>query len=221
MGTNRNYRRTPRRPTRVRAATGDIFLILVEGEATEIGYFGELRLRLARKAAAVVVWHGDHTDPVGMVREALRLRAERAERAKKGSTEPYNQTWVVVDGERQNDPRRKQLVAAIQLAEAEAIHVALSIPSFEFWLLLHYEFTTRPFDGCSAVAKALKKHIKNYKKTEVPVADLFQRVGVAIKNAARCHAHWKVAGGDRNPSTAVDKLVCELNDSARSDVRLF
>lgn len=99
--------------------------------------------------------------------------------------------------------------------------VALSIPSFEFWLLLHYDFTTGAFDGCAAVKKALKKFIKDYEKADLPLNDLLGRIGTAMKHAAQCRKHWETVGGDLNPSTAVDRLLEALNDSARSDMRLF
>jgi len=217
----RSYTRTPRRPTSARPATGHTFLIVVEGESTEPAYLQEVRTRLKRRAAAVLVQHGRHTDPIGIVREALNLREAKAQQAAQSQTVPYDQVWVVFDRETQNHPRSKQVPAALQLATANGIHAAQSIPSFEFWLLLHFEFTTKAFDGCPAVKKALKKFIKDYEKSDLPLSDLLDRVGTAMKHAAKCHGHWETAGGDHNPSTHVDKLLRELNDSARADVRLF
>jgi hypothetical protein len=219
---HRNYGRKPERPTTPRQATGQTFLILVEGEATELVYLEEVRRRLDRKAAAVVVFHGDHTDPVGIVREAIKLRDEKAARAaRSAATEAYDQTWVVFDRETQNHPRREQVPEAIKLARANLVRVALSIPSFEFWLLLHYEYTTKAFDGYDACKKALKRFIRDYEKSNLPLVELMDLLSTAIKHAAQCHQHWRAAGGDRNPSTHVDELLLELNDSARAQVRLF
>lgn len=217
----RNYGGSPKRREPTRPATGHTFLIVVEGEATETSYLHELRSRLKRKSAAVVVFHGDHTDPEGIVKEAVRLRSGRVEKSKQSAIEPYDQVWVVFDREKQNDPRKKQVPAAVALAQAEGIKVALSIPSFEYWLLLHYEHTTKGFDGCAAVKRALKKHIRDYEKGALPLRDLFDRIGTAITHGKRCRQHWMTAGGDKNPSTDVDLLLHELNDSAPADVRLF
>lgn len=218
----RNYGRKlePREP--LRPATGDTFLIIVEGGATEIAYLEEVRRRLNRKAAAVLVFHGDHTDPIGIVREAIKLRDEKAGLAvRSAATDAFDQTWVVFDRESQNHPRREQMPEAIRLAEEKNVLIALSIPSFEFWLLLHYEFTTKAFDGCDPCKKALKKFIKDYEKSNLPLDELMALLPNAILHATRCHAHWERVGGDNNPSTAVDKLLYQLNDSARADVRLF
>lgn len=112
--SHRNYKRSIQRPAAVRQATGHTFLIVVEGKATEPAYLEEVKLRLKRRAAAILVQHGDHTDPVGIVREAMKLRDARAANA---NTEPYDQVWVVFDRETQNHPRRKQVPAALELAE--------------------------------------------------------------------------------------------------------
>ncbi len=220
MGANRKraYAGTPKRPTPTRPATGHTFLIVVEGAATEPAYLDGVKLKLKRKAAAVVVRHGDHTDPVGIVNEAIKLLNAHAANPNK---EPYDQVWVVFDRETQNHPRRKQVPAAQKLAEENNIRVALSVPSFEFWLLLHFRFTMAAFDSCAAVKKELKKFIKDYEKSDLPLEDLLSRIGTAVNNASKCHNHWNAAGGDHNPSTHVDKLLRELNDSARAEDRLF
>lgn len=41
-----------------------------------------------------------------------------------------------------------------------------SMPSIEFWFLLHYKNTTRHFGTSKAVIKELRKHIPQYDKTE-------------------------------------------------------
>lgn len=214
----RSYGGKVQRPEPVRPATGHTFLIVVEGEATEPAYLGEVRSRLKRKAAAVVVQHGNHTDPVGIVREAIKRRDEQAA---KPNSAPYDQVWAVFDRETQNHPRLTQVPAALELAVANGIQVALSVPSIEFWLFLHFDYTTKAFDGCAAVKKALKKFIKDYEKSDLPLDDLIGRVKTAMKHAAKCHGHWETAGGDGNPSTHLDKLIQALNDSARAEMRLF
>ena len=211
-------RRNARCPRDQRPATGHTFLIVVEGEATEPAYLEGVKLRLKRRAATIVVQHGDHTDPVGIVREAVKLRDAQAANPNKA---PYDQVWVVFDRETQNHPRRKQVPAAQKLAEGNNVRVALSVPSFEFWLLLHFRFTMAAFDSCAAVKKELKKFIKDYEKSDLPLEDLLSRIGTAVNHASKCHGHWEAAGGDRNPSTHVDQLLRELNDSARAEDRLF
>lgn len=211
----------PQRKMPTKAASGDTFLIVVEGKETEPLYLEAVRVRLQRKAAQIKVYHGAHTDPEGIVREAIKLKQEQKEKARKGPTEPYDQVWVVLDRENKNHPRRTQFPKAQQLANDNDIRVAHSIPSFEFWLLLHFEFTTAACHDCAAVLKKLKRFISNYSKSALPLDDLLSRIQIAMKHAAQCHNHWATAPGDGYPSTHVDKLLKELNDSTPADLRLF
>jgi len=40
-----------------------------------------------------------------------------------------------------------------------------SMPSIEFWFLIHYQNTNRHFNDASAVERELKRHLENYEKT--------------------------------------------------------
>ena len=216
----RSYEGKPQRPEVARPATGETFLIVVEGKATEPAYLKRIRAKLNLKAFAVEIVHGDHTDPIGIVKEAIDLRDRQAAKAGKSAvTEPFDRTWVVFDRERQNHHRREEMPKALELAAAHGIEVALSIPTFEYWLLLHYDFTTKAFDGCKAAVKALKKFIAQYDKGDLPLDELIPKVGQAVRHAQKCRKHWDGAGGDKNPSTDVDLLIVALSAAAHEDCR--
>ena len=209
------------RPGDAAQASGKSILAVVEGKQTELIYLEALREELQLSAARVVILHRSVTDPLNIVREAIRLQDEQVERTKKAITVPYDEVWVVFDSERQDHPRRKQIPAAIDLARQKGISIALSTPSFEYWLLLHYAFTTAAFSDCDDVIAALKKYITKYTKNDLPMADLLKRVGDAVCNAGRCHTHWRDCGGDGNPRTYVDLLVASMNGSTGPSFRLF
>ena len=218
----RNYNRSYARTVPSKQSDGKTFLIVVEGKQTERLYFDEFRKRLELKAADVVIEHAGATDPQNMVTTAVTLRDKRAEAAKKSVLlAPYDEVWVVFDREATHHVRGKQLPAAISKAAEEEISVALSNPSFEFWLLLHYVFTTKPFSDAQAVIRELKKHIPKYKKRLFPLDELFALLRTAIKNASACLAHHKAAQGDGNPSTEAHLLVTSLNNSAAPVFRLI
>ncbi|MDD4000554.1 MAG: RloB domain-containing protein [Bacilli bacterium] len=48
----------------------------------------------------------------------------------------------------------------------EKVLICESMPSIEFWFLIHYQYTTRPFRNCAEVEQALKKFIPNYCKNQ-------------------------------------------------------
>ncbi len=66
-----------------------------------------------------------------------------------------------------NEAERKKLAALQKKYEGNASVVLCdSMPSIEYWFLLHFKHTTRPFGTSKAVVKELKKYIPQYDKTE-------------------------------------------------------
>ena len=145
------YRRgKPRFPS-----SGKAFLIVTEGEKTEPNYLKALRDRFQLNAAEVEVLHPEGTDPI--TKKAIELRKARRKSAKKGFAISYDEVWVVFDLEKPHDERRKLAVQAMRMKEATGIRFAVSDPCFEFWLLLHGEYTTSSFPDCDAVGEALAR----------------------------------------------------------------
>jgi hypothetical protein len=48
----------------------------------------------------------------------------------------------------------------------ENVVVIVNNPCLEFWLLLHFEKISRLFTTCNSAEKQLKKHLKDYEKTQ-------------------------------------------------------
>ena len=66
-----------------------------------------------------------------------------------------------------NETERKKLAALQKKYEGNAsVILCDSMPSIEYWFLLHFRHTTRHFGTSKAVVKELKKYIPQYDKTE-------------------------------------------------------
>ena len=66
-----------------------------------------------------------------------------------------------------NEVERKKLDALRKkYKDNPSVLLCDSMPSIEFWFLLHYKNTTRHFGTSKAVIKELKKYIPQYDKTE-------------------------------------------------------
>jgi RloB-like protein len=218
----RSYDRRVSRTAPTALSEGKTFLIVVEGKETERLYFDGLRKRLGLKATDVVVEHAGATDPGNMVMSAAATRDRRAEEAKRSVLlTPYDEVWIVFDREAQHHPRGKQISAALAKAAIRAVLVAVSNPAFEFWLLLHFGFTTKSFEDAKAVSRELRKHLPKYKKNDFPAEILFPLLAQAVTNAAACLSHHKTSAGDGNPSTQVHLLASSLNASAAPVFRLI
>lgn len=210
------YRRgVPRFPP-----SGKAFLIVTEGEKTEPNYMDALRKRLQLNATDVKIVHPPGTDPVTLTKHAIALRDARKKSAEKSYTVlPYDEVWVIFDLEKEHDQRRELAKRAMRLEEAAGIQFAISDPCFEYWLLLHHDYTTRPFPECDAVIKLLNKHMPGYSKGMKPESSIFDKLPAAVRHAMRCRKHHETSGGNGNPSTKVDFLVANLNAATRPHLR--
>ena len=73
------------------------------------------------------------------------MAADEARRSDPG----VDETWCVLDHDGREEEVRKFLVwheRARKSRSAPTIEAVISDPCFEYWLLLHFEYTTRPFD---------------------------------------------------------------------------
>lgn len=89
------------------------------------------------------------------------------------------------------------------------IREAVSIPCVEYWFLLHYERTAKPFQNSAEVITHIQEsgHIPNYAKADAAVCrDLIKRTDAAIANAIWLTERAKADGFD-NPFTNVHEII--------------
>ena len=195
-----------RKPPRL---SGDLILIVCEGAKTEPNYFNELKRRLKIHPLQVAVYGKEcGTDPLSVVEFA---RGKKKDFARNGLR--YDQVWCVVDKD-----THANLAEALNMAEANTLGVCLSVPSFEFWYLLHFVYTTRPFENADSLIHELKQHLKNgtYLKRTPPMDELMPHLETAVKNAQKVRNNHKITGQD-NPGTNVDRLIAELTIISNRD----
>lgn len=108
---------------------------------------------------------------------------------------------------------------AIDGVKANKVFTAIfSVPCFEYWLLLHFIYTTQPFDATgnkSAGDKTvdeLKKHSLSYQKGDQGIfRKLVSKLEFAKTNAAKALQEAKDNQTD-NPSTVIHELVNYLQN---------
>lgn len=201
---SRTERTLQRRPPKD-LGTGDIILIVCEGEKTEPSYFKGLRNEWRLHPTQIEII-GEECDsaPISVVDYALELRRERERNAKRGMERPYDQIWCVFDYDEHED-----LSKALDKACANSVKIALSTPCFEFWYLLHFLYTTRGFRDPSQVINMLKQHIRDYDKSLAPLGVLLAKLDNAMENALKLRKHNEDTDS-KCPATDVDLLVTEL-----------
>jgi hypothetical protein len=125
----------------------------------------------------------------------------------------YDLVYVVCDGDAPRLAEAQELARkALRNAARERAQVQIiaSYPSFEFWLLLHFEYSARPFAAAADATHALRRHVTDYSKSD---RDIFAKVATgldaACQNADRLKAEHNQTGS-RVPDTDMSTLIEQL-----------
>lgn len=182
-------------------------LIVCEGQKTEPHYFTELRTHYKLNSANVEVCGDCDSSPISVIEFAKeRYQTER----KVG--DPFDKVFCVFDKDHHESYQRT--LDVIRRATPKGTFVAVpSVPCFEYWLLLHFGYTARPYHGitgksvCRQVTADLKTHLPNYAHGMKGLfGRLLPRLKAAKEYASRTLKQANEAGTD-NPSTKVHELV--------------
>lgn len=209
---HRQMRKEQRRLARQKASRGGLpsVLIICEGRETEPHYIDGLRDHLRINAAAVHIEAGESvTDAVGLVRKAQKLYK---------SDRDYDLVYVVCDGD-SNRLAAAGVLAARPLRNAAGttvrVQIIASCPNFEFWLLLHFEYSARPFQNAAEVQQALRAHLPDYRKND---RDIFRKTAagfdLACQRALQLKAELAATGGTA-PDTDMHLLVDQFRRMQR------
>lgn len=201
---------------RGRRARYDRILIVSEGSKTEPLYFKEIRAAHHLHTANVEVQPSElGTQPIQVVQYARALFQKGDER--KGILpKAFEQVYAVFD----RDDHHSYL-GALQLAESlngklrnddkqvVTFRAIASVPSFELWLLLHFEDIQAPLHR-DEVNQRLKQYLPAYEKgAGNAFAITREHLEVATQRAERLAARFS-AYTDPEPYTAIVELVTLL-----------
>ena len=87
--------------------------------------------------------------------------------------------------------------------------VIVNNPCLEFWFLLHFGKTSKYFDNCSSAEKELKKHLKDYEKTQKFFTKQNDDIYLKLKPNLKTALQNSIALGNfdsENPK----KAMCEM-----------
>lgn len=205
MSFGRNNARKPARRAAFRKVNKRI-LVLCEGEKTERQYI----LGFARKhkdSLVEVKVAREHGVPMVLVRNAKKLRQEAAKAAarEKDRNLRYDEVWCVFDLD-----EHPNVTNALKMAGDNRIEVALSVPCFELWLILHFRDSPGMIDRRNAQSM-LKKYVAGYDKS-VKYEDYHEGYANAVRRAQRLEAGATTANEPlTNPSTGVHRLTAAIS----------
>jgi hypothetical protein len=183
-------------------------LIVCEGSQTEPNYISGLCRHLGINPAAVTIMPGNGvTDPASLVRKAQKEFTEDG---------AYDLVYVVCDGDVGGLGAARTLAAKTlknSAKEKTSVRVIASHPSFEYWLLLHFEYRARPFSA-EEVLQDLRAHLTDYDKAEPRLFEMMELgLARACLNAERLKMDLHTSGAV-TPDTDMATLVNQLREAS-------
>ena len=211
MSARRSRARKPRRQGR-RPATRESLprvRILCEAAKTEPAYFSALARDFDLPNVSIRSPKRGQWGPAGIT-TTIRQESER--------DSDLDEIRCVLDHDERDTEIEDFRSWLGQLSSREAgaaeVRAAISTPCFEYWLVLHFTFTNKPFRGtpgglsaCQQVIRALETYIEGYRKAGGGTyGRCREQLPTAIQNAKRSRR------SGRSSSTDVWKLVERLQE---------
>lgn len=151
---------------------------------------------------------GNSTDPVGIVNDLLKFIDNDIGR------ESNDKYFVVLDTD-VNQNKQNKIDEAKRIASENGVEFITSTPTFEFWYILHFGFTTKTYNSSEEVQADVKSKISGYIKSMNTYPIIKEHTKLAIKNAKNVEKHHLELGQALdnekcNPYTGAYKVVEEL-----------
>lgn len=197
------------------------FLIGCEGSKTEYTYFKRLIHKLGLTSVDIEIVNDCGSAPISIYKYIVdRVKNEA------GSEAHFDEAFCVFDHDTHesfdevcnNIKNRKNTSKDNDDYECE-IQAITSTPCFEIWLMLHFNYSTKPIEArgrksCGKVAKTRMRDINGFEKYDGALTSkqldlLMDKIDQAIKNAEKLN-RYNSSNNSSNPSTEVYILVDKM-----------
>ena len=158
--------------------------LVCEGKKTEPNYFNGLLRSVGIKRADPAFKAKDNS-PLGVAREAKAIH-----KAAMKDKIPADKIFIFAVFDRDG---HAGVSDAIEMLRNTPVKTVFSNVCFEYWILLHYEQTQRPFSDCDELITYIEsRHDPLYTKSNDHFHQLKERTQTAISNAKwLTETHWK------------------------------
>lgn len=181
-------------------------LIVCEGSKSEPYYFEDAK-RFHKINTLNIKVEGTGLDPNKLVERTEELVRQEA---RKGDR--FDAVYCVFDKDQHTS--YQQAINRIHNTTHNGEWFAItSVPCFEYWLILHFAYTDKPFydrddlSAAEAVTRELKQYFSSYSKEKKSIyTELYEQVPKAIGYAKRILKSHQNLNTD-NPSTHIHILV--------------
>lgn len=158
---------------------------------------------------------GRHTDPVGMANDLIEFI--RKEDIKK---EYGDKMYLLIDTDI-NQNKQEQINEAKDICKQNDIELITSTPTFEYWYILHYGYTSKNYQSSKQVKNEMKLIIPNYSESMNIYPIIENKTDIAIANAKKIEKYHEENGQnidseDANPHTSAYKVIEEIKKKVDS-----
>lgn len=213
MGTDdlHKKRNTSLRKRQANKQEKEAILVVCEGKKTEVNYLRQLKDYLKLNNVQIDIFPSKNSDPSEVVNFAN----------KKNDLFNYNEVYCVFDkdthanltkAQEECEKYKKKCIKEDKNFKFEAI---ISNPCFEFWILLHFTYTTKPFGTNSPCGELinndLRTYIKDYSKNYNFTPIIKDNLDTAIENAQKTNKEAK-SNNYTSPYTFMNKLASKFKE---------
>jgi RloB-like protein len=178
-------------------------LIISEGKKTEPNYFNAIK----RQYRLTSVDIADTKKNTG--KELLQIAIDLKAKAKR-ERNSYDEIWIALD----RDGYTKHAEVFDRVKKYPEIRIGFSSPCFEYWLLLHFEYTSAPFDDCDYTIKKLETYLPDYQKGKDYSRIFMERISTAVSNSKKIKKHQEDTSDVKiwayNPYSNLHELIEQL-----------
>ena len=181
-------------------------VIKCEGDnETEQIYFNNFKSR----ECIIKYPDGNSTDPVGMANELVSFMNSEDINSKNG-----DKIYLLIDTD-VNANKQKQIDEAKKICDECGIELITSTPSFEFWYMLHFGYTTGPYTSSKDIKRKMKKKILGYTESTNVYPIIKDNTDEAMNYAEKVEKLHKQNGRkidseDANPHTSAYRVLKEI-----------
>lgn len=191
----RNGRREP----------GKRILIICDGEKTEPLYFEEFKRSKELHSLSIEIVQGSGISPRQIVEQACNL-------ASSAGSDKFDFVFCVFDQDTHST--FDEAIRKCQSSRYKKLNIrpVYSIPCFEYFILLHFEYTTSLFLNCESVIQRLRVHLPSYSKSSENSMNqivLLNESGVLHSRRANAQAHIDMT---TNPRTLCHEIFDVINN---------
>lgn len=154
---------------------------------------------------------GNSTDPVGMANDLINFIKKEDIKCEYG-----DKIFLLIDTDI-NQNKDVQIREAKKRCEKYGIEMITSTPTFEFWYILHFSYTTKIYKDSQQVKNDIKSKIENYSESFDIYPFIKDNTNEAVKNAKLIEKNHinngkLIDSEDANPHTNVYRVIEKIRE---------